>query len=437
MVKVIITVLCLSFITGTTRAETFNLNQYLDAIRSQSKQLKLAQKEKELADIKMREAISTALPAIGFEGGYTRNLTDLYMYIDLSALQPDATGITKAPVNRENEFSASVGLEQTLFSPTVGSAIKAAKQYRHLTDYIYSASERNIENAGKKLFYQCLLLQKVWDVAKAAELNAQENYENMQLSFENGQVSELELLQAETRWRSTVPETQQAERNWYLAMNTFRNLAGLQSDLEIELKGSFDTVPPLPEDVQLESVLQSRPDYNALIWEEKLRKTAVGAAKGSFLPTLKGTLAYAYSAQSDEFKLDEENELWMAGISVSLPIFTGGYRIAQVQKNQIELNKTRIKIDQSREDIHKELVDVNLRLREASNRIESAETTMLVAEKAFSITETTTQNGLTTQLELKDARLMFDQATLNYHAAVYDYLAAYFDWELTTGSDGL
>ena len=436
MINVIVTVLCLSFITVTIRAETYDLNQYLDAVRNHSKQLKLAQKEKELADIQMKEAISTALPVIGFEGGYTRNLTDLYMYLDLSALQPDATGITKAPINRDNEFSATVGLEQTLFSPTVGSAIKAARQYRHLTDYIYNASELNIENAGKKLFYQCLLLRKVWDVTKSTEHNALENFENTQLAFEHGQVSELELLQAETRWRSAVPETQQAERNWYLAINTFRNMAGLGPDLEIELIGSFDSVPPLPGGVQLESVLQNRPDYKALIWEEKLRKTAVGAAKGSFLPTLKGTLAYAYSAQSNEFKLDEENELWMAGLSVSLPIFTGGYRVAQVQKNQIELNKTRIKIDQSRENIEKALVDIDLKLREAHNRIGSAEATMRVAEKAFTISETTTQNGLTTQLELKDARLMFDQATLNYHAAVYDYLAAYFDWEFTTGCMG-
>lgn len=421
------------FVFGVVQAESYNLNQYLETVRNYSKDLKLAQKEKELAQIQKKEAIASALPMIGLQSGYTRNLTDYYMYFDMSALQPGATGVVKAPVKRDNEFSASVGLEQTLFSPTVGSAIKAAKQYQNLTDYIYQASEQAIQNGAKKLFYQCLLLEKVWDVTQAAEKNALENYENMKLRYDNGQISELDLLQAETRWRGAIPETQKAERNWNLVLNTLRNLAGLDPEIEIDLKGSFEALPDLPEAIQLESVLKSRPDYNALLWEEKLRKTAVGAARGSFLPTLKGNVAYAYSAQSNEFQLDEENKLWLAGVTLSLPIFTGGYRIAQIQKNQVELNKTKIRIDQTQENIHKELMDATLKLKEAFNRIESAKTTQEVAEKAFNITETTTKNGLTTQLELKDARLMFDQATLNYYAATYDYLAAYFDWQLATG----
>lgn len=429
----IIILLGFCLIAGALQAESYNLNQYLEIVQNHSKDLKLAQKNKELADIQKKEAVSSALPMIGMESGYTRNLTDYYMYFDMSALDPSASGVVKAPIKRDNEFSASIGLQQTLFSPTVGSAIKAARQYQNLTDYVYQASEQAIENGAKKLFYQCLLLEKVWDVTLAAEKNALENYENMKLKFDNGQISELDLLQAETRWRSAVPETQKAERNWNMAMNTFRNLAGLDPELEIDLEGSFTAIPDLPETIHLESVLLQRPDYKALLWEEKLRKTAVGAAKGSFLPTLKGNVAYAYSAQSNEFELDEENKLWMAGVTLSLPIFTGGYRVAQVQKNQVELNKTKIKIDQTQEDIHKELVDVNLRLKEAYNRIESAKATKQVAEKAFKISENTTKNGLTTQLELKDARLMYDQATLNYYAATYDYLAAYFDWKLTTG----
>ncbi len=429
----IITLLSLCLISGTLQAETYNLNQYLELVQNHSKQLKLAQEDKELANIQKKEAVASALPMIGLNSGYTRNLTDYYMYFDMSALQPGATGVVKAPVKRDNEFSASVGLEQTLFSPTVGSALKAANQYKNLTDHVYKASEQAIENGAKKLFYQCLLLEKVWDVTKATEKNALENYENMKLRFENGQISKLDLLQAETRWRSAVPETQKAERNVNMVLNTFKNMAGLTPDENIELNGSFNTIPQLPEEIQLETVLEKRPDFNALLWEQKLRKTAVGAAKGSFLPTIKGNVAYAYSAQSNEFELDEENKLWMAGVTLSLPIFTGGYRVAQVQKNQVELNKTKLRIDQTQEDIYKELVDVHLRLKEAHNRIESAKATKHVAEKAFEISETTTKNGLTTQLELKDARLMFDQATLNYYAATYDYLAAWFDWQLATG----
>lgn len=415
------------------KSDTYNLNEFLAAVRQHSNDLKLAEKEKEMAKVNKKEAISTALPKVGLDAGYTRNISDYYMYFDMSAIMPGAAGVVKAPVKRNNEYSASVGLQQTLFSPTVGSAIKAANQYQKLTDFVYEASEQAIIAGAKKLFYQCLLLEKVWEVTRAARENARANYENMNLKYENGQISQLALLQAETRWRATIPETEKARRNWNLAMNTLKNMAGFDLNQEIRIEGSFDNIPQLPDSITLESILRSRPDFNALLWEEKLRKTSVAATKGAYLPTLSGTVAYAYSAQSDDFVLDQENNLLFAGVKLSLPIFTGGYRRANIQKAQLELDKVHVKIDKTRENISNEISNIYLLLTEAYERIKSAESTWKVAEKAFNITETTTNDGLTTQLELKDARLMYDQARLNYYAAVLDYLTAYFSWELATG----
>ncbi len=414
-------------------AETLDLDAYLEVVKEHSKDLKLADKDRELADVQKKEAISQALPIVAAEAGYVRNLTDYYMYFDAGSLMPGAGGVIKAPIKRDNEYSATLALQQTLFSPSVGSAIKAARQYEELTEYIYKASNQAIITGAKQLFYQCLLLEKVKIVSEAAEANALENYNTMKLRFDNGQISELDLLQAETRWRSAVPQSEQARRNQKIVMNTLKNFAGIDVKSEIELTGNLETVPPIPEMQELSVVFDKRPDMNALKWEEKLRTTNVGAKKGAFLPTLTGQVAYAYTSQSNYYKFDEENKLLFAGLNLSLPIFTGGYRLAEVQKAQVELEKTRLQMDKTREDITNEVSNVYLRLKEANQRIASAKATWETAEKAFHITETTTESGLSTQLELKDARLMFDQAQLGYYSAVYDYLAAYFDWEQATG----
>ena len=416
------------------RAETLDLNKFLDLVMEHSKDIKLAEQERHMARMQKKEAVSTALPKVALEAGYTRNLSDYYMYFDMSAFDPQATGVAKAPVKRDNEFSTTIALQQTLFSSSVGSAIKAARQYSKLTDLVYEATEDAIKNAAKNIFYQSLLLEKVWEVNLRAEENAHENYMMMRNKYENGVISEFELLQAEVRWKNAVPVTAESLRNYNLALNNMKNWAGIAVEEDIVLQGSFDEVPAMPEGRDLESVLTKRPDFNALLWEEKLRNTNVTATKGSFLPTLKGTIAYAYSAQSNEFKLDEENNLYFAGVTLSWPIFTGGYRCAQVQKAKIDLTKTRIKIDQTREDIFNELSNVRLRLKEAHARIASAEAILKTASKAFKIAEVTSKNGLATQLELKDARIAYDQATLNNYAAKYDFLAAYFDWEKAIGS---
>ena len=119
---------------GTVMAQSYDLTGYLEAVRSHNKELKLAAKDREMATYEKKEAKSAALPKVGFESVYNYNFTDYYMYFDKSALMPGASGVAKAPLKRNNEYRATVALEQTLFSPAVGKAIKAAEQYRNVTD---------------------------------------------------------------------------------------------------------------------------------------------------------------------------------------------------------------------------------------------------------------------------------------------------------------
>jgi outer membrane protein TolC len=180
---------------------------------------------------------------------------------------------------------------------------------------------------------------------------------------------------------------------------------------------------------KLDTVLEKRPDFNALLWEEKLRTTGIQAEKSEKLPSLSLNLIYHFSSQSDFFKFERQNQGYIVGLKLSIPIYTGGYREAQIKKAMIDLEKTRIKIEKEKESIHNELQNIYLRLEEAEKRIEAAKTVLETAKKAFEIAEVTAANGLATQLELKEARVAYDQAQLNGYAAVYDYLDAYFDWE--------
>ena len=415
-------------------AEIYTLSTYLDAVMQQNKDLKVAGEEKKTGKLQQKEARSAALPSVGLEAGYTRNLSDYYMYFDKSALAPGESGLIKAPIKRDNEFSSTIALQQTLYSSEVGSAIRASEQYTQLLDYTFEATEQAVLTGAKKLFYQCLFLEKVVDVSRAAEANALENYNDMKLKYDQGQVSEFDLLQAETRWRSAVPEVQQAERNLKLALNTMKNLAGIDVNQEVTLEGVLDDTPDMPEDIALEKIFEERPDFQALQWEKELQKTNLELKKGAYKPKLTGTLAYSYSAQSNEVELAEENNLVFVGVNLSLPIYTGGYLKAQVQKASVEIKKSDLKIEQNKETIAKDIIDARLRLEEAQLRIESAVKTRETAERAFHIAEVSTRQGLATQLQLKDARLVYDKASINYYAAVYDFYAAYFDWDYTTGN---
>jgi outer membrane protein len=429
MKKKVMLILGLTLVLSSgVMAGEYDLQEFLSLVKKNSKELKTARKELDMADANKKEALSTAFPKLTLDADYSRYLSSNYLYVDLGE------GYQKFKINRNNQYGLSVVLSQTLFSLNVNNAIKAAGQYRKLTDFSYDAGYQEIVTFAKKGFYQTLLLKAVWEVTEKSEQNAHENYLSVKDKFDQGLASQLTLLQAEVQWKDMIPQTIEAKRNYELALISLKNLAGISVEDQITLDGTLDSYPDMPQALGFEELLQARPDYQALVWEEKLRRTAVSAERSGYFPTLTGSFVYNFASQSDRWKLDERNNNYILGLNLSVPLFMGGYTKAKVSQARIDLDKTRIRIDQTKDDIRKEIAGIRLRLDQAKDRILSADATRQTAEKAFQIAQASAKNGLATQLELKDARLASDQAQLTYFASVYEYLSAYFDWERAIGA---
>ncbi|MFA8341729.1 MAG: TolC family protein, partial [Rhodothermaceae bacterium] len=340
---------------------------------------------------------------------------------------------SKIKANKKNEWKLQATLTQAVFNATVFTAIRAAEEFEKLTDYTYDANVVGVITAAKKAFFQTALLKKVWFVKKETKLNAKENYELVKNKFDNGLISKLELLQAEVRYKSSIPETTEAERNYKLALNTIKNLAGIKVTENIVLNADLETIPLKPEDAELSEVVKRRPDLNAMVWENNLRKTNVDVEYSAHFPTVYASLAYVFQSQTDKMNFDNQNNLLVAGLTVKIPIFSGMATTAKVQKAQIEADQSALKIEQHKEKIENELLNLKIKLEESSFRIKSARTTLETAETAFKVASKSSANGVATQLQLKDARVQLDQAKLGYYSAVFEFVTTCIDWELAAG----
>jgi outer membrane protein len=218
-----------------------------------------------------------------------------------------------------------------------------------------------------------------------------------------------------------------------VALNNLKALVDIPLREEVVLVGGLSTFPALPDSVGYETVFEQRPDYNALLWEKKLQEKRVAIEKSNYYPTLLGNLTYLYSASSNEFKLANKNDNFVLGISLRIPIFTGFYTDAQVQKARIDVERVRTRISKADDDVRIEMQNIMLRLRESRQRIDAAQKNIETAGRAYDIAETRVDNGLATQLELRESRVDLDRAQVNFYYAIYDYLDAYFDWQRATG----
>jgi outer membrane protein len=424
----------LSISPGLVNAIEYNLDTIINLAEDRNKDIQLARAELKTASALKLEAISSALPSFEVSAGYNRNFRENIFYFEAPDFQTGEIRTQSFKTSFANEYRLNAVLSQTIFSFDVGTAIQAANYYKKYTNYQYDTQRQAVIATVKKAFYQALLAQKVLEVAKDSEGSAKENYENISTRYEAGAASEFDKLQAEVRWQNSVPNTIRAKRNYDIALNNLKSLVEIPIKEEITLNGSIENYPPVPEELSFEEVIGQRPDYQSLQWEKRLREKNVQVQYGNFLPSLEGSLTYAYTASSDKFKLEQENDNVILGISLKVPIFSGGFNLAQVRKARAEVEKVKTRIAKADDNIQIDLQNIRLRIQEANQRIMAARKSVNVAERTFELAHSQAESGIITQVELKENRVALDEAQLNYYTAIYDYLDAYFDWERATGN---
>jgi outer membrane protein TolC len=429
-------------------AEALDLARFLDLVEHNSLQLENARTDRSLAETQEDLVRSQIYPFIAGQAGYTRNFLDIEQAVPVAANAAQAVPgsvlgfdggsyylltTREIDVNRDNEFSLGLSVQQKIFDMSVFRALEASRQFTDLTGTVYEASRQGILTEAKRLFFQVLLLQEVLEVRRSSEEIARDNFLETQRRAEAGIASPMEVLRAEVNWKITEPDTSQAERNLNVAIQGLKSLAGIPRDAEVSLEGSLDEFPPLPSFGDAFANRINRPDYQALVNQQRLRELNISAQRAAFYPSLSASLTWGWQRSDDGFELSDGTSVLTAGLALTIPIFYGGSRFASLTEAELELRRTRTEIALQDESIATELDRIRLTLDEAALRIESARQTLATAERAYAVTETSAESGLATQLELKDARVSLEGARLNHLSAVFDYLSAYFDWQLATG----
>lgn len=414
-----------------------NLNDYINLVEENSKELSLAQLDKQLALTQEKLARSATRPMIAGQIGYSRNFIELTqpypVAVDTSGGGIQALITKEIKANYKNEFTYGIGLQQTIFDMKIFKALEASTLYKDLSGSVYEATRQAIITAAKKVYYLNLLTEEVLQVKISTEENAYENYIDTKKKFNSEIASELNVLQAEVNWRINVPETTLAQRNRDIALSNLKIMAGLVPSELIVFIDTLEAIPPLPITPPIPEIFGKRPDYQIKLQTKALNNIQLAANKAEFYPSLSASATYGWGKYSDEFEFDDGTGTFSLGLQVSVPIYYGGSRFSKLEKSKLEIQKSQLEIQKSREGILSDINDLELELNEASSRIESAQTTLLTAKKAYKIMEISSRSGLATQLDLKDTLLNLDGAQLNFYVAIYDYLNAYFDWQVAIG----
>lgn len=440
---------------------SLSLDEALARALGESEEIRLARATVEAADAQVTSTRAQALPQLNSSLAYTRtfyspfqtggftlpdslkfspdsmaSVLDRLNYLEKHAPTAALAGMGglfgSLPLGRTNAYTAGLTASQILYSGgRTGAALRIAADYKRAaqSDFIEQVSEIALQ--VRQAYIRAALASQLEEIASAALDQAIAFQKQQQLRLDAGSASELDVLRAEVAAENLRPQLVSARNAAEVAVLDLKRLV----DIPLTQPLRLTTVLAPPSAAQLNRMAEPEP---ALVAEQRaavaaaerqvaIREQQIAIARGAFLPQVDFRMNVgAQNLPTTVFGFDSNP--WRkdvsASIAVSLPIFTGFRRVADVQTARIALDQAKLQLDQLREAIQLQYQQARGERERALSTIEARQRTVDQAQRVHDLTVLRYDRGLATQLEVSDARLALLQARTNVAQAIADFYIA-------------
>lgn len=394
----------LLFLVLNSYSQKLSLKDYVSIVKDRNLILEDNKYHTKIAKLKTSIAKSYLLPTIEFEANYQRDLRKNYLYLNDS----DGNKI-RFKTNFNNSISASLLLEQTVFNPTIFSALKMSKLNEEIQELQHLKLIDEIESNATVLYWQTVFSKESIKVLQENVELAKDRFEQVNNSFSKGLVSELQLLEANILYKKTIPILRKSKKEYENLMRNLKKLARIPSSDSIILIDSLKMISLKNGQNKFNNNLKIR----ILEKELEISKREVKSKQNFWLPKLNLTVNYNYSAQNDRFSFkDNKNNLLYAQLGIRIPLFSGGRNKFGIQKAKAEERALTIKIKEQKEALTLELKNTQENYLAAIRNINLHKSIIELSKKEFNIKEKQFSMGVLTNLDFKENRLRLMQSKL-------------------------
>lgn len=329
------------------------------------------------------------------------------------------------PFGQENAYTATISGDQTIWSGgRTAAGLRIARSSRDAAAFTFSEETADLDLQVRTAYFQALLAEELEAISAAAVEQAEAFLAQEELRLEAGQASELEVLRAEVALENLRPQLIAARNAAELARLNLKRLTDIPASQPLDLTTPLDegvSMTPDPVVSEFERASIAAAESRVAIAEDN-----VTIVKGAYLPNVSLRMNYGKQAfPSDIFQLDNDWRTdWTATLNVSVPVFNGFRRRAEVAEARVQLDQARLQVAQLREAVQLEYEQARGERERARADIDARERTVEQAQRVHDLTVLRYEQGLATQLEVTDARLALLQARTNLAQAITDYRIA-------------
>ena len=341
------------------------------------------------------------------------------------------------PFLREKEQDTRLVLRQPLYAPTIPAAVRAQRAMLDASSFRRMAIARTLRRDIILAYVNWLKARSSTDIVAASETLLRENLRVNQSLFDNGKVTEdqvlrarAELLQVEQQKRETANLASQAQ-SWFNFL--------LNRDLLAPIEAAPAPNTAAQRDSALEQLwteaLQRRPEISQVKHLAQASAEQVAISRKQRWPTL--SLGIDAGSQGEDYRFGDGYNFSTASLIFTWKIFDGGGDTARLHQAEVAQRQSVLRQEEVAQQIRLEVQQAFDRLQTARDSLSTAQARAEAARAAFRIAARKRDEGVINQVEFVDARSTLTSAELNQNLTQFDVLARRAELEYATSSGDL
>ncbi|HTD39499.1 MAG TPA: TolC family protein [Mucilaginibacter sp.] len=396
------------------------------------------------AEYKIRETKGTGLPQINGSATFQDYLRPP------TSVGPDFSKGFSAPVDPNAplvpfpigavKYNNTYSLQgtQLLFSGTFLVGLQAAKTYKELSQRSLVRSKIQTTVNVTKAYYQVLVSNEQIKLLDANIAQLKQQLDQTTQQNKQGFVEKIDVDRLTVQYNNLTTNRENVVRSLVLNYQLLKFQMGMPIQQEINLTDKLEDIHLEPQitDANLDSSFyRKRIEYNLLETNVKLNQLDVKSKKAAYLPTLSanGAFAAVYQENHTKYLYNHSYPYNYIGLSLNVPIFSGGQRLNQLKESQINVLKAQNDLANIKNALSLEASSASISFTNSLQSLNSQKRSRELAGEVLRVSKIKYGQGVGSSIEVTQAQTDFENADNQYIQALYNALISKVDLDKAYG----
>ncbi|MGF7138484.1 TolC family protein [Roseimarinus sediminis] len=356
------------------------------------------------------------LEAVTYQDLYNYQAGSYYNNMLSSMIGPTTIKMTDAS-------TATLQIGQLLFSGQYWAGIKLARLGKEIAEKGLENSMLEIREAVTNSYMMVLVTRQTIETFEASIANLEEIMGHTRAMYENGMAEPTDVDQLSMQVTMLKNNLRSMNRGLKMTQNMLKFQLGIDTQTEIILSNQLEDVLALidPENFNTGFSFENSLAYQLTQSQTKMSEEMLDMEKWAYAPTITGFYTYNQKLLTTGFDMTPNH---MAGVTLSLPVFSGGTRKHKVAQAKIELEKAINQQSMVEEQLKLQEEQLLYDLKTAAENYQAQGENVEVAKRVYQNIQNKYEQGMASSLDLTQSNSDYLQAESNYIQSVMSLIQA-------------